>query len=181
MAVRLFLVSVLCAVVLPAAGAEEKLLIHGHRLIRVPAGTYRTGAPGHPTNPPRTVKLAAYRIADAETTNTQFAAFVMATGYRTDAERRGKAHIFRYGSGEWRWFETDGACWRFPRGLKGPDAVKELPNHPVTSVSAADAAAYCLWAGGRLPTQAEWETAARAGANTRYPWGDTFQPRFTNT
>ncbi len=163
------------------ACAAEPAVIHGHRLIPVPAGPYRTGARGHPTNPARTVELGAYRISDAETTIAQFAAFTAATAYRTDAERRGKAHIFRYGSGEWRWVEAAGACWRFPRGPHGPDAVKQLAQHPVTSLSAADAAAYCRWAGGRLPTQGEWETAARAGGTTRFPWGDTFQPSLTNT
>ena len=154
---------------------------NGHQLVAVVAGDYKVGAKGHPTNPPRTAKLAAFHIADAETTNAQFAKFVTATGHRTDAEKRGAAHVFRYGEREWKWIETKGACWRRPRGPDGLDAVKKLASHPVTCVSAADAAAYCAWAGGCLPTQAEWEVAARAGCTTLYPWGTEFSPYKANT
>jgi sulfatase modifying factor 1 len=155
---------------------------NGHQLVPVPAGDYHVGLREIPTNPPRTAKLAAYLISDAETTNAQFAKFVEVTGYRTDAERRGSAHIFRYGEREWKWIDTAGANWRHPRGPEGPDAVKDLASHPVTSVSAADAAAYCQWAGGRLPTQAEWEVAARAGApdTDKYPWGSKFDEKKAN-
>ncbi len=167
--------------------------INGHRLITVPAGEYRVGGKGRPLNPPRTVRLTAYRIADAETTNAQFAVFVAATAYKTDAERRGSAHIFKYGLPEWKWLDTPGACWRFPQGPDGtgeregsgghggPDAVRDLPEHPVTCLSAADAEAYARWAGGRLPTQSEWETAARAGADTDFPWGAEFNAALANT
>lgn len=163
----------------PSAAAEPGP--HGHRLITVPAGEYTVGGRGHPTNPRRTVRLAAFRIADAETTNEQFAEFVTATGYKTDAERRGSAHIFRYGLPEWKWLDTPGACWRFPQGPDGPEAVKSLLQHPVTCISAADAEAYARWAGGRLPTQAEWETAVRAGSPTDFPWGPDFDPKRANT
>ena len=154
---------------------------NGHRMVTVPAGDYRVGSKTLFTNPPRTAHLASYLIADAETTNAQFAKFVAATGYVTDAEKRGRAQVFRYGRPEWRWVDTEGACWRRPLGPSGPDAVKKLAQHPVTCISAADAAAYCKWAGGRLPTQAEWETAARAGCTTLYPWGDTFDPKKANS
>lgn len=165
----------------PAAPALAIELGNNHRLITVPAGNYRMGESGHPTNPPRTVSLPSYQISDAETSNAQFSQFIVSTRYRTDAEKRGKAHIFMYGQPEWKWVETGGACWRFPRGPAGPDAIKSLSHHPVTCLSAADAEAYCKWAGGRLPTQAEWETAARAGATLRYPWGKTFDPKLANT
>jgi formylglycine-generating enzyme len=152
---------------------------HGHRLVMVAAGDYTVGQKGHAMNPLRTVALKACAIADAETTNAQFAAFVTATGYRTTAERRGSAQVFRYGQPEYRWPSEDGASWRLPFGKAGRPA-SSLPQHPVTQVSAIDAAAYCRWAGGRLPTQAEWETSARAGAKTLYPWGDEFDVRRAN-
>lgn len=154
---------------------------HGHLLVPIPAGEYTTGERSHGTNPRRKVTLAACFIADAETTNAQFAAFIKATGYRTDAEKRGRAQAFRYGKPEWVWVDTPGTCWHHPHGPEGPDARTALPQHPVTCISAADAAAYCRWAGARLPTQAEWEVAARAGSTARYPWGSTWQPLLANT
>lgn len=162
-------------------GAAEWPQLGGARLITIPAGSYAIGGKEHPSNPPRTVKLNSYKISDSETTNTQFAAFVAATGYKTDAERRGSAHIFQYGAPEWKWIDTAGACWRFPRGPKGPEGLKDLPQHPVTCLSAADAEACARWAGGRLPTQAEWEVAARAGVVTDFPWGADFDPKRANT
>lgn len=174
-------VPALTAPAAPAIVAPARTGPHGHRLITVPAGTWQIGGWNHPTNPRRKVTLPAFRLADSETTNRQFAAFIADTGYRTDAERRGKAHTFAYGQPEWRWVETDGAFWRFPRGPQGPDSVKTLVDHPVTCLSAADAAAYCRWAGGRLPTQAEWEVAARGGVSIKFPWGPDFDPTKANT
>ncbi len=114
--------------------------------------------------------MAAFLISDAETTNAQFTDFVRATGYRTDAERRGRSQVFRHRMPEFQWEDEPGACWRCPHGPAGPLAA-HFPQHPVTQVSAADAEAYCQWAGGRLPSLTEWEVAARAGATTLYPWG----------
>ena len=162
-----------------AGAPEKKDGPNRHRLVPVPAGNYAVGQKGHTLNPLRTVALKAYMIADAETTNAQFAAFVTATGYVTTAERRGSAQVFRYGQAEYKWPSEDGASWRLPFGKAGKKA-EELPQHPVTQISATDAAAYCRWAGGRLPTQAEWEVAARAGVATLYPWGDKFDPRRAN-
>lgn len=148
---------------------------NGHMLVNIPAGKYALGAKDEPFNSPHTPKLAAYRIADAETTTAQFAQFVKETGYVTDAEKRGFGKVFREGMPDWAWVDIKGACWRLPMGPDGPNAEKDLANHPVTQISGADAEAYCRWLGARLPTLDEWEAAARAGVKTRFPWGDEFE------
>lgn len=153
---------------------------NGHDMVQVPAGAYAVGQAGHYFNPSRTVNLPSFRIATTETTNAQFARFIAATGYRTDAEKRGFGRVAKEGYPDWGWKEVTGATWRLPMGPGGPKA-EDLPTHPATQISGADAAAYCHWAGGRLPTLDEWEVAARAGVKTLYPWGDTWDPTKSNT
>ena len=160
-----------------ALGGEIR---HEHRLVLIPAGTYQLGAAGHKLNTPHPFKTPGFLISDAETTNAQFAAFVTATGYKTLAERNGWSLVGGEGSAEWEWKHMDGANWRHPFGPDGPDSNKLL-QHPVTQISGEDARAYCKWVGGRLPSIDEWETAARAGAKTAYPWGTDFEPKKTNT
>ena len=164
------------------AGAQAKcppkeMGPNGHLLVLVPAGKYVLGEKGHPLNPLHSVKLRAFRIADAETTWSQFAAFVEATGYRTDAERTGSGKVFHPGLADWVWQDVKGASWRMPFG---PDGAKPRDDQPVTQISGADATAYCEWLQGRLPTCDEWEAAARAGAKGRWPWGPKFLPGKAN-
>lgn len=140
--------------------------------------------------PVRTVRLSAFLIDTTAVTNRQFAAFVKATGYETDAERFGWSFVFHLFVGPeqrphvmdgtvpeapW-WFAVEGATWRAPEG-PGSD-VGTRPQHPVVHVSWRDAAAYAAWAGKRLPSEAEWEMAARGGLHrATYAWGDELVPK----
>ncbi len=131
--------------------------------------------------PTRRVTLRPFRIDAHAVTNRRFAAFVAATGYRTDAERFGWSFVFHAflppgrsseapPEAPW-WRKVDGACWSAP---EGPDSnVAARLDHPVVHVSWTDAAAFAAWANGRLPTEAEWEHAAKGGNDkARFPWGD---------
>ncbi len=176
---RIFVLAmVLLRPCLQADGLAVKEFANGHKLRLIPDGKFRVGANDHPANPAREVKLAAYWMAEAETTNAQFTAFVNATSYVTDAEKRGFGQVFTEGMADWAWQSVKGANWRFPFGPERPAA---LPQHPVTQISGADAEAYCKWAQLRLPSLDEWEVAARAGAETRFPWGPNYSPKQANT
>ena len=163
-----------------ASAAETKPGPNNHLLVRIPAGVYPLGSDEHKVNRRHDFKTEGFLISEAETTNAQFGAFVTATGYKTHAERSGWSLIGGEGSAEWEWKRSEGADWRHPFGPDGPDATK-LPDHPVTQISGEDARAYCRWIGGRLPQIDEWETAARAGATTKYPWGKDYAEKSANT
>ncbi|MGQ4510965.1 SUMF1/EgtB/PvdO family nonheme iron enzyme [Streptomyces sp. DW26H14] len=159
----------------------------------VPAGRFLMGdsfGEGHPADgelPVHPVRLDAYAIDATPVTNDAFAAFVAATGHRTEAEQAGHSAVFAlhllaepadvlavFPKTPW-WIDVRGADWRHPYG---PLATLEgRGDHPVVQVSRGDAEAYCAWAGRRLPTEAEWEYAARGGAESlRYPWGNDLTP-----
>ncbi|HXE71759.1 MAG TPA: SUMF1/EgtB/PvdO family nonheme iron enzyme, partial [Candidatus Nitrosotenuis sp.] len=112
--------------------------------------------------PSHQVDLEAFYIGKTEVTNAQFRRFVQATGYRTTAEKEGSACVW---SDEGGWEKQWDVSWRTMASEWGEEA-------PVTCVSWDDARAYCRWAGLRLPTEAEWEKAARGTDGRRYPWGN---------
>ena len=156
----------------------------------IPAGTFTMGndgpdaGPGDGEGPARPVTLDSFRICATAVTNVEFAAFVRAARYVTDAERAGSSFVFYlqlpaaqreaasqvvYGL-PW-WLPVEHASWQRP---EGPGShVRDRPGHPVVHVSWHDAQAYCAWAGTRLPREAQWERAARGGLEgRRYAWGD---------
>ena len=122
--------------------------------------------------PAHEVAVNSFWMDSREVSVGEFARFVEATGYVTEAERFGWSGVFDASDGEWH--RVDGADWRHPEGPRAPPAPDD---EPVTQVSWADAEAYARWAGKRLPTEAEWEYAARGGLEGRkYSWGDELRP-----
>jgi formylglycine-generating enzyme required for sulfatase activity len=126
--------------------------------------------------PRHRVTLDAFYIDKYETTNALFARFVRATSHRTTAEREGDGWVGQRKDGKWQWTKVSGASWRAPGG-PGTSSSSE---HPVVQVSWHDAEAYCKWAGKRLPTEAEWEKAARGTDGRRYPWGEEWDAAKAN-
>jgi sulfatase modifying factor 1 len=161
---------------LPAAERTSSLAPEGldipEGMVYVPGGKTRIGAEdGLPEERPVfEAKVQPFLLDRHPVTVAQFRMFVESTGHVTDAERLGDAGVLDASTGEWRL--VAGATWQRPLGPKGRPAPDD---HPVTQISWNDAAAYAAWAGKRLPTEVEWEHAARGARNAPgpYAWGES--------
>jgi formylglycine-generating enzyme required for sulfatase activity len=137
------------------------------QMLTIPGAIVQIGASGGLQNeqPVRVVSIAPFMLSRTEVTNAEYVAFVGATGYITQAEQAGWGWVL---NGTWQ--QVPGANWRQP---KGPGStIAQRFNHPVVQVSWFDAQAYCQWRGLRLPTDVEWEYAARGSGTLLYPWGN---------
>lgn len=156
----------------------------------IASGTFCMGSndiayPQDGEGPVRDVYVSGFSIARTAVTNREFQAFCTYTGYQTVAQRAGASFVFQgflKDPSAWRasnqapwWRDVNGASWAAPYGQDSD--IADILDHPVTHIALQDAHAFCHWSGTRLPTEAEWELAARGGLDqNRYPWGDTLEP-----
>lgn len=170
-------------------------------MVELPGGVFRMGSDEHyaEEKPTRKVRVGAFRIDPYPVTNREYARFVQATGYVTSAERPANAEdypgadpamlapasvVFARTPGpvdlrnhyQW-WRYIAGADWRHPQGPQS--SIDGLEEHPVVHVAFDDALAYAQWAGKELPSEAEWEFAARGGCadEAEFAWGDELVPQ----
>ncbi len=170
-----------------AQAQPESCLTTSPDPVALPGGVFAMGSNEayREEAPVREVETGPFRMDAHEVTNRQFSAFVEATGYVTTVETKPKPEdnpgippelltagsaVFVGGRAPWKFVE--GAYWRAPEGPGS--SIDNRMDHPVVHMTYADAEAYAAWAGGDLPTEAEWEYAARGGLDgARYEWGDT--------
>jgi serine/threonine-protein kinase len=150
-------------------------------MVYVPAGSFLMGsdsevdpAAGPNEQPPHEISLDAFWLDQTEVTNAMFGRFVANTGYVTTAETEGDGRIQEERQAE----IVPGTDWQHPRGPESD--LTGLENYPVLQVSWLDAQEYCTWAGGGLPTEAQWEYAARGPENRLFPWGNEFDGNLVN-
>jgi len=157
----------------PEIGSTRVSETDGMTLVYVPGGDFTMGSDSSSfasERPVHTVSLDSYWIDRTEVTNFMFEAFVGQRAYQTDAEKSGSSNGYNPDTNKSEL--TQGADWQHPLGPASN--LTDLSQHPVVHVSWNDAVAYCEWAGRRLPTEAEWEKAARGTDGRTFPWGSDF-------
>ncbi|NXY47602.1 SUMF1 enzyme, partial [Ceuthmochares aereus] len=166
------------------------------QMVAIPGGVFTMGTDEPEIQqdgewPARRVHVDSFYMDQYEVSNEEFERFVNSTGYVTEAEKFGDSFVFEgmlseevkadihqaVAAAPW-WLPVKGANWKHP---EGPDSnISDRKDHPVLHVSWNDAVAFCMWAGKRLPTEAEWEFSCRGGLENRYllfPWGNKLQPK----
>jgi len=153
---------------------EKSAVIHNKtdlsNMVYFKGGTILIGSENGEANeaPSFETQVAAFYLDKNLVSVADFRKFIEATNYKTEADNFGDSGVFMFDQGQWQLLK--GANWEYPMG---ETKAKALDNHPVTQVSWNDAQAYASWIGKRLPTEIEYEFAAKNGGNTIYPWGNT--------
>lgn len=178
----------------PEVISVERKRLSFENMIQLPGGNFLMGSNDldgfveDGEGPVREVFVDSFFIDETTVTNQQFSQFIKGTGYKTDAEKFGWSFVFKgllpenlrqqdfqfAPQAPW-WFAVPGAQWNCPEG--SDSSIEERMDHPVVHVSSNDANAYCEWSGKRLPTEAQWEYAARGGLiQKKFPWGNELTP-----
>jgi len=162
---------------------KPSMPVSENKMIYFEGGSFLMGSDnGLPQESPQhRVTIKSFYIDKSPVTVDQFREFISKTGYKTEAEKFGDSGVYNMNTQNWELLS--GAKWSKPFGPSGPDAEKD---HPVTHVSWNDAVAFAKWAGKRLPTESEWEFAARSGKNSgnKFSWGNKVEVNgkyFANT